>query len=390
MSGSPSSFRRIGLRLTLVGSGIALALLGVEGGLRFLLYHQAPWVRRASVGLREAGHFAPRTSSDYWKLTYLLADEGLRMREPTLDPRLGWRGARIRPDYLHQGIERLGGRRPLLLFGDSFAQMTERHGAWGEWLGEAPEGQPFVLLNHGCGGYGVDQILLSFLASIEGYAAHRPKVVFSVMVDDDLDRDVLSFRAWPRPQLLAEGEDVREGPPMLAPDTPTWLAQNPPEIRSYLGRFLLHGTSLVPDGLRRRLVPDDHRQRVGEVTHAIVARLAREVRERDLDAFVLVFHGLPGLRRLDWREELLLGELQRQGLPFVLSSTELIEDQVASGRPPEAYFITRGSGRGHYNELGNRVTLRTLRRGLRGEYESGSTERQPVRPPTRGGADESR
>ena len=80
-----------------------------------VLFHDADWARRAGTRLRSAGLFAGRWSDDYWKLLTLFKDPEHRLPPPRFDPVLGWR-------WPEPGrIDGSGERRPVLLFGDSFA-----------------------------------------------------------------------------------------------------------------------------------------------------------------------------------------------------------------------------------------------------------------------------
>ena len=58
-------------------------------------------------------------------------------------------------------------------------------------------------------------------------------------------------------------------------------------------------------------------------------------------------HG-PGGWASDWREPYFLGELERLGIPYVLSRLPLERDMQASGRALEEYFVTEGLGKRHY------------------------------------------
>ncbi len=59
-------------RKLLIATAVALVLL--ELGLRFLLFHGSGLARRWGANLRDPANFAYRWTDEYWKLRYLFAD----------------------------------------------------------------------------------------------------------------------------------------------------------------------------------------------------------------------------------------------------------------------------------------------------------------------------
>lgn len=367
-SGAPRRRRRLLFKLGF--AGILTAVL-FEGAIRFLALSDSTIARRWGAGLRSPGNFSNRWSDDYWMLKYRFADPETRL-EPIYDPLLGWRSAAIEPGtYRHADESTLAGRRPVLLYGDSFALcVTKAEECWQGLVERSELGEDHVLLNHGVGGYGLDQIYLLFQHSIDHYTELDPIVVVAVLVDDDLDRSRLRFRSWPKPHLSVtpEGTLVPDGP--VVRDPLEYLRENATGIRSYGLRYLVYGTHVLPRNESEWLMGRGSRvAETEELNRRILDAFAGEFAARQLDAFVLLFHGRHYLRIHDWREAFLVAELQRLGIPYVSSKPRLLEDRRTTGRGDDAYFFAEGRGREHYTPLGNEIVFGALSAGLAGEFD---------------------
>lgn len=376
-------YARLSLKLALV---LLVSALLLEGGLRVLLFSDNARIAKLAVRLRSPDNFAHRWSSEYWKLQYLFSAEETRKPPPNVDAVLGWRSKRLsQVGYRHAQIATLAGARPVLLYGDSFAERTSWEPTWDSLLAASPRGQGLALLNYGVGGYGFDQAFLSYMLTIDTVAALDPVVVMSVLIDDDLDRIHLDFRGWPKPFLDLDAKEL-DFANDLGPDSDDWLAAHPPEIRSYLWRYLLFGSQALSAETRNRV---GGRQQAWSdtrrATRRILTKLDRELRGRKLQSFVLIFHGKSQLEKPeggDWREEFLLRELDRLGLPYVSTRTDIEADSASSGRALVEYVAERGKHRGHYTPLGNQVSFGALERGLAGQFDGSASDsrRDPQRP----------
>lgn len=354
-----------------------LALAGViaaglfEGAIRFLALSESPIARRWGAALRSPGNFSNRWSDDYWMLKYRFAAPDARL-EPIHDSLLGWRSAAIEPGtYRHADESTLAGRRPVLLYGDSFALcVTKGEDCWQGLLERSELGAELALLNYGVGGYGLDQMYLLIQQSIDHYVELDPIVVVAVLVDDDLDRSALRFRSWPKPHLSVtpEGALVPDGP--VTRDPLEYLRDNPIGIKSYGFRYLVYGAHVLPRNESEWLMGRSSRVADTEdLNRHILDALAAELAARELDAFVVLFHGRHYLRMYDWREAFLVSELQRLGIPYVSSKPRLLDDRQRTGRGDDAYFFAEGREREHYTPLGNEIVFAALKAGLTGEFD---------------------
>lgn len=166
---------------------------------------------------------------DHWKLLYQFH----KISKQSPDKLLGWVKPSISQNtYLHKNFSELNNRRPVLLYGDSFANCMPSENCFGEILNsDEVFNQEFYLLNYGIVGYGLDQIYLLFKHSIANYQA--PIVIASLMTFD-MDRSILSVRGGPRPYFKVNEEDLELIGPPKNTNHQNFFSNNPPEIRSYL------------------------------------------------------------------------------------------------------------------------------------------------------------
>ncbi len=355
-----------------------VSLLAVELGLRALLAFDLPALGSVALRLRRPELFSEPHEELFWKLRMAWSEKARRRRAPRYDERLGWTSRLVLDDYDHVDRASLGARTPVLLYGDSFAAcVTSAEDCWQGILEASELAGDSALINYGAPGYGLDQIVQLFEASADLWRAERPRVVISLLLDDDIDRARLGLRGWPKPRFTWDGDQLRAPQGVVPRDGPASLALDPPRVASYLLRWVVFGSGLAPEPLRNRL---SRKKAAHEETRALgralLQRLAAELAARELEAFVLVFQGPsclgPGGGRGGWREDLLLPELERLGLPYVLARRELRGDAEGTGRAPGDYFYSDPKLLDHLTPLGNRTAFGALRRGLAGAFDGGS------------------
>jgi hypothetical protein len=363
--------RRWRRRLVALAAGLALALLLGEAGLRLVLFCDLPLCEGLARRLRRADFYAsPYDESAYWKLLHLWTRPEDRLPFPHASRFTGWTGWRIDPQTLVTEEEpRIGGRRPVLLYGDSFAEcVTAPAQAFQGLLEDTPEGRTHALVNFGTAAFGPDQALLLLEHTAERYAARKPLVIFSIFLDEDPERALLDFRGAPKPFFtLRGGELVLHPLEELDPDR--WLDQHPPGIPSYLWR-LLH--------VRGRLFRRDRPGPAGyeestALTRAFLARAHALLESRGIEHCVLGFHGwalLLAPQREGWREDFVRDSCRELGMHYLSSKPYLmaaVDDDPARLR--ESLFVGEGPLAGHYNARGNRATLEAILQAIRGQYE---------------------
>lgn len=335
---------------------VLAALVGavlLELGLRALVF---TWPQDA---VRDPALYSARWSDARHALAWRFADPAER-REIPRHPRLGWSHSRFdAATFAHEQEALVGVRRPVLLFGDSFAAcVTARRDCWGGLVERSDLAPRYRLLNYGVPAYGFDQTYLLMQEVLPRWAERDPLVVISLLVEADLDRAALRFFQWPKPRF---GVDA-EGALIPGLDVPAseedFVATHGLGVTSYAWRWLSGAV-----GLRSSEDGAGHVARVERLTPALLEGMKAELEGLGLDYVVLVFHGMKHLRvpgyEARW-EPLLVRELERLEMPYELSRGDLIE----ADRPVEELFVTKGPSRRHYTPAGNQVVFAALRRAL--------------------------
>jgi len=375
MSGSGGGFR--GKRIRRVAAALVLGSLlsagAAELGLRFLLFGQSPLAKRLGTRWRRAEWYADSKSEDaYWRLQDLFLDPAQRWSTPAPDPVCGWTGPIAPGTYLPTEPVDLRGRRPVLLYGDSYAMcVTPREQCFQALLEQSDLADRYCLVNYGVGGYGLDQIYLLLQQSIDRWKELDPIVVVSFLVDDDFCRTVLRFRNWPKPGFRIEGDRlVSDGPVQV--DLDEFRERNPIGIRSYLWRFVVFRGSFLPGAMRNLLrAPYSRRTEQAALARRLLEEIDRELASRGLDHFYLVFHGadsLPEPSLTGWAEDLADEMVKELAIPAIGTRPFLLA--AAGGdvaRAREHLFL--GAFYGHYNEIGNVAAFEALRQGLEGRFD---------------------
>jgi hypothetical protein len=347
----------------------------VELGFRWMLFGTGA-AERVGGNLRHAVYYAdPASEDDFWKLFLVLDRTQPPVPAKAYHPELGWVSQDLDAATLaHSAAGQVGTRRPVLLYGDSFARcMGDREDCFESLLAGSDLSDRYFLLNHGVQGFGLDQIHLLIDRTVDRYLEQRPVVVVALQIDDSLDRTVLSLRGWPKPRLRVVGDAlVIEQTPI--PSIEQYLAERPLHIFSYGLRYLVHGAHVLPrrtaawiaDGFART----EEKQ---ALDRSILAALVDGLRRRQCEFFLLLFYGEPylsGAKAPDWREALLLDFCRGHSVPLVSARRAVLEDSARSGRPIADYFDqTERESRGHFLPLGNAAAFRALRDGIEGRFE---------------------
>lgn len=366
-------FLRLGLGLIL---SLAGGLLCLEGILRWLLFSNQEWARHWGWGLRKAELYCSSESgTEYWKLHARFSGSDAVKRNRFFDPVLGWIDPQLEPGTLNHACAGLiGERRPVLLYGDSYARCaTGPEDCWEGLLERSPLGQRYFLLNHGVGGYGLDQTYLLLSLTLDRYVEQDPVVVVGLLVDDDLDRCYLGLRGHPKPYFrLQDGVLVLHA---IEETTPLdYVRAHPVGIRSYLWRWFLFGQRALPIADPIAWTSDADQVQVKEAVSArIIEALQLQVVARRVEYFFLLFHGwrcAASSAPCGWQEPFLLRELGQREIPYVSSKRYLREHVQRTGAElSSSFFIAEMPGLNHYTPATNAIVFEALRAGLEGRFE---------------------
>ena len=341
-----------------------------EGLLRWLLFSPATLARRLGERYRQAGlYVASPFTDDFAKLSWRFQPAWLHPDRPMHygDARTGWLKATIdTATYRHAAEAELGSRRPVLLYGSSFAACKPDARCFEELLDDSELGRSLCLLNYAVQGHGLDQTLLLLEHSVDLYAERSPLVVVAFVVEADLDRSTLSFFTRPKPRYRADGDGTfrLELPDELV--ARVYIERHPPAITSYLWRYLVNGTEVALE-TRQRWEDEPSRVLDRDAINAFLLReLARACTDRSLEHFVLLFHTREAFATAPGRAELVLrAELERLAVPH-LDTRELVE-RARARRGSTLEDLYEPSG--HPTALGTEVLFETLAAGLAGQRD---------------------
>lgn len=350
-----------------LGAGAA-ALLG-ELALRFFLFGSSRFAIEHGRSLRELGFYGDRASDDeVWKLQWAMNDAARLHDADDPDPLLGWTASVERGTYRHPGADAVGARTPVLLYGDSFsAGVTPLESRFEALLERSDLAPRFALVNYGVGGYGFDQTYLLLRATIDAWADRDPIVLVGAFVDDDFDRSVLTIRGWPKPRFRLEGDVLVEPEPIVT-DLRAWLDEHPREATSYLWRFVKYRRRVLPASLQQWLRGGERRlDEKRALNRALLAAVERLLAERGLRHALVGFLGEGALTKspgCEWQEPWLDATCKELAIPLVSTREDF---ELVEGDGPlrwSAHFYAAGGARGHYDESGQELAFRALRRAI--------------------------
>lgn len=308
----------------------------------------------------------PASDEAYWNVLHWRTAADDTRGHPRHDRRLGWHPGQLASGTLEHSAEvTLGDRRPVLLFGDSFAA-----GIWPETVDDftllferTDLAEDFALLNHAAGGYGLDQIVLLLSEVLPRHAGRRPVVLVSLLVDDDIDRCVLAFRVWPKPRLSVEaGRLVGEQRPV-------------PTLGEYLEHHQALGALWIDDFTARLWRRVDASGRAGlerekqALARALLERAVSELRGAGAEFLFVLFRQGSSIHDPaagGWRARVCIETLDGLGAPWVDVGPALAAHAARTGRAVWDYFLPdEHRAAGHYDPLGDAVVFEVLREGLR-------------------------
>jgi hypothetical protein len=340
----------------LVVVAIVIALVLSELALRYMLFSGSD----AFQSLREPSAYTifPRDNNedffndDYWKLVHLF---GHRFMVEDPQPLLGWTGRFNKQTLEHSDMARLMGRRPVLLYGDSFAQCVDTTSCFEDILNHDPDfAEGHFLLNYGVGGYGTDQISLLFENTFRKY--ENPYVIFSLLATD-MDRSMLKFRDSSKPYYeIADGKLELKGVPLHL-STDEYVKEHPPAIHSYLlNRF--RNSRLNIFKRKTGKWEEQYIDQIKQLNYLILKQVVDTLKASGLDFVILLFnpedHQMP-----DWRLDFLIGFCEDQQVPYICDRDLRLEDASGKTYDPDLYCI---SGEGHPTSYMNRLIAADLKR----------------------------
>jgi hypothetical protein len=312
-----------------------------------------------SSAVRRPELYAKCLDEDYWKLRMKMEGRYKPPKNPkdpkTAHPLLGWVGWFNSKTLIHKKTPEIGERRPVLLYGDSFAQCVTKDKFQNLLNSDAEFSGTNYLLNYGVGGYGLCQISLLLENTIHLY--EDPIVILSFMTMD-LDRSLMSYRIGQKPYFRRVDDVVQQITTPIDTDPDRFLERNPPQIPSY-ALALLARRRFVPSWIRFKLDQVPGLEEIKAVNSHLIRDAVSMLRENGVPFCVVVFHPYTemGLTIFDsdlgWRSDLIYETLTDIHAPYI-STRELVQsDASTTGRRFRADYFLKNDA--HPNEQYNRL-----------------------------------
>jgi len=339
--------------LTIVG-----LLVISEFVFRALIFSDLPYMWRFRNPSMYANYFS---DDEYWLLYHRFDGKYQPPTHP--HPILGWVGSFDTDTFIHNEASRVGKRRPVLLYGDSFAACNEKP-CFQDVLNNDPAfSKKCYLLNNGVGGYGLDQIYLLMRQSIQKY--NNPLVIFSLLTED-IDRTILSVRIGQKPRFILQDGKLRLAGIPINDNASDFFEKTRPQVNSYLFQMGLHGKvfpNWVASTLNREGVKRNEKI---TLTRAILKEAIADLRENGIEFLFLVFVGnwkgeSSIMEDRDWRLDTIVQVIKDENVNYINAKDVLRADMAETGRTVEEYFIP---GDGHYNGYANTVVAGRLKTAL--------------------------
>ncbi|MBN1598161.1 MAG: hypothetical protein JW894_07690 [Bacteroidales bacterium] len=222
-------------------------------------------------------------NDDYWKLHFRFKVK--KNNELPPNPILGWTGQFYWDTLGHYNYPQLGNRKPVLLYGDSFAQCVDTVQCFEDILnGDSLFSEKYFLLNYGVGGYGIDQICLLLENTMDKF--DNPFVVLSFLTTD-MDRCLLKFRDGQKPYFVINNGNLELKGVPITMGAKEYVEKNPPKVTSYLfNRF--RNSKLYPVKQRKSKKQELIKQ-IKALNKAILEKAFTGLKERNIDFLVVIF-----------------------------------------------------------------------------------------------------
>jgi hypothetical protein len=318
------------LKTYLLNFLLVILSVGVTFGLCEYIFRKALFTsdnNKAFDKYRQHFLYADTWDENYWKLAQIW-----KIIKPIkTHPFLGWNFKGWKQTLFHSEVQNLNGKRPVLLYGDSFAQCVEGTTPFETFLNhDSAFTENYHFINYGTGAYGVDQIYTMFKCTFMHY--NNPVVIFSFLTDD-LVRSCLYFREGQKPVYHVQDDGS------LKLDTSRYILSNesyimkyPPQITSYLWRkFLYSNVNFLPKKITQYLTGEaTNRKKVIDLNQKIITDVIRLLRESKTDFIFLVFQEKEDYQfkeKDNWRVNFIRKILNENHVQYIWAE-DLIRDKI--------------------------------------------------------------
>lgn len=311
--------------------------------------------------MQQAWRFADAEyDDDYWKLDYIFSKKEKAINGLAKHPKLGWApkvtienplGIITTRSYAESDMT-----NAILMYGDSFIA-----GVTPDIVNRIPQQLDSLIrdrpvLNLGVSGYGIDQIYLRFLDTVENF--QNPIVVVGVLTDD-INRSALSFRGSQKPYFDKDGEElILRNIPVLQ-STEEYLDRNPVAINSYFLRlFVLKARSLFArDFFDRILGYDQIERKKRDINKLILRAFKKKADDLGIPLFFVIFYSGDEFDKPNWREVFIKDTFDELDIDYFDTKDILKKRMMDFKTQLNDYYY---DDNGHTNERGNRVIAQQL------------------------------
>jgi hypothetical protein len=327
---------------------VIVTLIVAEFIFRWMLFGNA----RTFKSLREPSYYSnyirhvPEDfyDEDYWKLNYIFKKK-FKNEDP--HPLLGWTVNFNKKTFIHNDSNKVGNKRPVLLYGNSFAMCVYLSKCFEEILNNDKDfAKGHYLLNYGVGGYGVDQIYLLLNETVDKF--NKPFVVFSLLTTD-MDRCMLSVRDAQKPYFVETDSGLKlQGVPITLASS-EYFKKNRPKIKSYLfNKFRNSALNPFKNDERRE---KEYIEKIKSINKLILNKIFERLRESEIDFVVLLFHPVRH-EKFGWRSLFLINYFYANDVPYIYDLELRERDTTYSTYNPDNYAIRNdGHPTTHSNTL---------------------------------------
>lgn len=351
-------FKKFFWQFILVSFSFAMILVMSEIAFRYVIFSKAPLPER----FRDPGnYFNYFEEPEYWKLNYYFGEKVGKAPRYGIDSELGWRDEEVEPNFKHHDFEEIKGRRPILMYGDSFGNCVTPTCFQYAFNSNPTFSKKCYMLNYSTGGYGLDQIYMTLQRSVGHY--DNPFIVFSLLTLD-LDRAIWPVFVGQKPyfkidnsRLILSGLPIEKSPADYFSSFPF-----------YWGSYLLQYFRSFQVGYSPYKVTNEHKERVREMAEHLIKNSILEMRKQRLDFIFLIFQpdnfGESGIRlseEQDWRLKVIADTLKSMNAPFITTQSIVGEYYGTDSFNTKDLFI---AGDGHPTHLQNQLIYEGLNRQI--------------------------
>lgn len=352
------------LNLSLLFLSLFICFVVAEIGWRFIIFSDSEIFKNQQQAFLYAD---PYSEDDYWKLQFNLVTK--KDTSPTIikhrttlckQNKIYYTRYILLDNYKHVNFTNVNNKRPVLLYGDSFAACYSKNDCFEHILNnDEAFSKKNYLLNYGVGEYGLDQIYLLFKNSVDNYK--KPFVVISLMTLD-LDRSILSVRGGPKPFFSIENNMLKLHEQPAYSNLESFFSNNKPQIISYFYRRGLYSKAakkLMPDKLISYLKKEEYyKTKKIQINKKIITEIVEKLKARKIDYVFLVFHpnfipecGKMNQNVTDWRSTFIRNLLDENSIPYIWSKDIILQNMKDENLSLSEYYDKDGHPNAYQRKL---------------------------------------